>query len=224
MSDVVHTLRAIIREEISRYRHPEIAIVTSTYANEDGSGDNNLQINVKLRSSGVELQRVPVAVPCAGISVLPRVDDLVLVAFDGGEFNAPVVVGSLYGSKKHPPQAKPFEMVYAPPDDEDSSVRRLHIELPSGNLVTLDDDKITIQCAGTQMVINKDGDVAIQSNAKVTIQAQQDLELTAQGNLTLSAQQNVSIKGLSTTVEGQASATVKGPQVSLAGLTNFSPS
>jgi len=66
---------------------------------------------------------------------------------------------------------------------EDSSVRRVHIELPSGNLITFDDDKLTVQCGGTEVVVNKDGDVSIASNAKVSISAQGDIELSAQGKL-----------------------------------------
>jgi uncharacterized protein involved in type VI secretion and phage assembly len=224
VSDVITVLRAIVREEMSRYRQTEIGVVTDVFPKADDSGPDNHQVNVKLRGSGVDVQRAAVAVSCAGVSALPRKGDLVVVAFDGGDLNAPVVLGSVYGSKTHPPKAGPLELVYQPPDGEDSSVRRVHIELPSGNLITFDDDKLTVQCGGTEVVVNKDGDVSIASNAKVSISAQGDIELSAQGNLSLSAQQNVTIKGLSSTLEGQASATVKGPQVSLAGLANFSPS
>jgi uncharacterized protein involved in type VI secretion and phage assembly len=224
VSELIQTLRAIVREEISRYRPTELGIVTDVFPKADDSGPDNHQVNVKLRGSGVELQRAAVAVSCAGMSALPRTGDLVLVAFDGGDLNMPVVLGSVYGSQTHPPKAGPLELVYQPEGDEDSSIRRVHIELPSGNLITFDDDKLTLQCAGTEVVVNKDGDVSIKSNAKVTIEAQSDIELTAQGNLTLSAQQSVSIKGMTCTVEGQSGATVKGPQISLAGMTGFSAS
>lgn len=225
MSDVIETLRAIVREELSRHRMPELGVVTDVFPGSGNGGPDNHQANVKLRGSGVELQRAAVAVGCAGMSVLPRKDDLVMVAFDGGDLNAPVVIGSVYGSKTHPPTGGPLEVVYQPGEDEDSSIRRIHIELPSGNLVTFDDEKLTVTCGGTELVVNKDGDVVIKSAAKVTIEAQGDIELTASGNLKLEAQQNVNIKGgVGATLEGTASATVKGPQVSLAGTTNFSPS
>lgn len=224
MSDIVQMVRAIVREELSRHRAPELGVVTEAFSNEDGSGPNNHQVNVKLRGSGVELQRAAVAVGRAGLSMLPRKDDLVMVAFDGGDLNAPVVLGSVYGHTTRPPQAAPLEIVYQPLDEEDSAVRRFHVELPGGNQVTLDDEKLTIKFAGTEVVVAKDGDVTVKSNANVKIESKGDVEITAQGNLALTAQQNVTVKGLSSTLEGQSGATVKGPQISLAGLTNFSPS
>lgn len=224
MSELIHTLRAIVREELSRHRFAELGVVTEVFPKSDDSGPDNHQVNVKLRGSGVEVQRAAVAVSCAGISALPRIGDLVMVAFDGGDLNTPVVVGSVYGSKTHPPKAGPLELVYQPQGDEDSSIRRVHIELPSGNLITFDDDKLTVQCGGTELVVAKDGDIAIKSSAKISIESQSDVSISAQGNLSLSAQQNVTIKGLSSTMEGQAGATVKGPQVSLAGMTSFSAS
>lgn len=224
MSDVIQTLRAIVRDEMSRYRHTELGIVTDVFPKADESAPDNHQVNVKLRGSGVELQRAAVAVSRAGISALPRKGDLVLVAFDGGDLNAPIIVGAVYSSKTHPPKAGPLEFVYQPPDEEDSSVRRMHLELPSGNSITFDDDKFTVHCGGTEVIVAKDGDVTIKSNAKVSIEAKGDIELSAQGNLSLNAQQNVTIKGLTSTLEGQASAGVKGPQISLAGFTNFSAS
>ena len=220
MSDVITLLRAIVREELTRHRVPELGIVTEVFPG-DG-GENNHQANVRLRSTGVELQRAPVAVGRLGFSLLPEVGDLVLLAFVEGDVNAPVVIGALYDSDRQPPEAGPLETVYKPPGDEDSSIRRLHVELPSGSTLTLDDDQLQIEGGGTKVVIRNDGDVTVTSAGKVTIEASGDITLDAGGNLQLSAQQNVTIKGLSSTLEGQADAKVKGPAVTLAGITSFS--
>jgi uncharacterized protein involved in type VI secretion and phage assembly len=220
MSDVVTMLRAIVREELTRHRSPELGIVTEVFP---GDGDaNNHQVNVRLRSTGVELQRAPVAVGRLGFSMLPEVDDLVLLAFVNGDVNAPVVIGSIYDSDRQPPQAGPLETVYQPFGEEDSSIRRLHVELPGGSTLTLDDDKLQIEGGGTKVVIERDGDVTVKSAGKITIEASGDITLDAGGNLQLSAQQNVTIKGLSSTLEGQAEAKVKSPAVTLAGMTSFS--
>jgi phage baseplate assembly protein gpV len=220
MSDVVNIVRAIVREEMRRHRCPELGIVTEVFPG-DGA-ENNHQVSVRLRSSGVELQRAPVSVGRMGFSMLPEVGDLVLLAFVEGDLNAPVVIGSIYHNEKQPPQAGPLETVYQPFGDEDSSIRRFHLELPSGSTLTIDDDKLQVENGETTVVIERDGDVTVKSSAKVTIESGGDITLDAGGNLQLSAQQNVSIKGMSTIVEGQADAKLKGPTVTLAGITSFS--
>jgi uncharacterized protein involved in type VI secretion and phage assembly len=222
MTDTVTLLRAIVREELTRYRSAELGLVTEVFPG-DG-GENNHQVNVRLRSSGVELQRAPVTVSRLGFSMLPEVGDLVLLAFADGDINAPVVIGSLYDSEKQPPKAGALETVYQPFGDEDASVRRLYMELPSGTKLTLDDDKLELESGGTKIVVERDGDVTIKASGKVTIESGGDMKLEATGNLDLSAQQNVTIKGVSTTLEGQASAKVKGATLTIAGMTSFSAS
>ena len=90
--DVMTTLRAIVRDEMARVRPPELGSITRIYAREDNSNDGNHQANVKLSASGVELQRVPIAVTRGGWSSLPNEGDLVIVNFLGGDLNAPVAV------------------------------------------------------------------------------------------------------------------------------------
>ena len=224
MSDLIEILRAVIRDEMERRRAPELGIVTEVLARESESSDNNHQVKVRLRDSGVELQWVPVAVGRLGLSLLPQVGDLVLVVFVGGDLNSPVVVGSLYDAQVQPPVAKPAEVVYQPTDAQDASLRRFHLELANGSTLTIDEDKLTVALGGTEVVINRDGDVAIKSAAKLSIQTQGDMSLEASGNMDLKAQGNVTVSGVSATVEGQGSAKLKAPAVSLAGNTQFSPS
>jgi phage baseplate assembly protein gpV len=224
MNDVVAILRAIVREELARRRAPELGVVSQLWAKSSDDNDGNHQVNVKLRASGVELQRVPVLVGRLGFSALPNVDDLVLVDYIDGDLNAPVVIGCLYDEQTHPPKADEREVVYQPPDDQDSSVRRLHVELPSGNVLTLDDDKLTLTFGDTSVVVNRDGDVEISAKGNLKLSAQGDISVEAQGDLKLSAQGTLSAKGMSTSLEGQSDATVKGPQVTLSGITQFSPS
>ena len=224
MSDMIAVLRAIVRDELARRHHPEVGAVTSIFAHDSASSDDNHQVNVQLRQSGVELQRVPVAVGRLGLSLLPRVGDLVLVDFINGDFNAPVVVGSLYDASVQPPVAKAEEAVYQPADDADSSIRRLHIELSNGSVLTLDDDKLTITLGGTELVLNRDGDVTLKGAANLDVQTQGDVSIAAGGKLALKAQGEVSISGLAVSVEGSGSAKLKAPTLTLAGNTSFSPS
>jgi phage baseplate assembly protein gpV len=224
MSDLIATLRAIVREELSRYRSTELGIVTEVFARDSDSGDNNHEVNIRLRSSGVELQRAPVVVGRAGFSLLPRSGDLVVVSYVNGDMNAPVVLGSLYDADSQPPVGKPEETVYQPAEAQDSSIRRFYMELPSGSKFTIDDDTVHLESGNTEITITRDGDVTVKSAAKVTVQSQGDISLEAGGNLSLSAQQDVKITGVSAILEGQSGATVKGSSISLAGITQFNAS
>lgn len=224
MSGIIETLRAIVRDELSRQRPPEIGQVTQVFPKGGDDAPDNHQVNLKLRTSGVELRRVPVVVGRYGVSALPREGDLMVVVFVGGDLNAPIALGCLYNDEDHPPKAAQNEVVYQPPDDAQSGVRRLYVELPSGTKITLDDDTLNIQSGDTQVTVGRDGDVSIQSKGKIHLESQGDVEISAQGDITLSAQGNVSVSGMSTKVEGKSDAKVSGPQLTLAGMTQFNPS
>ena len=187
MSDMVDIIRAIVRDEMVRRRAPELGIVTAVQSRDSDSSDNNHQVNVRLRASGVELQRVPVAAARLGLSLLPKVDDLVLVVFANDDINAPVVVGSVYDETVQPPVAKPDELVYMPTDPDDSAIRRLHIELANGCALTWQDDHLTLKLGGTELTVNQDGDVQIKSAGKFEIKADGDISIEAGGNITLKA-------------------------------------
>jgi uncharacterized protein involved in type VI secretion and phage assembly len=223
-ADLIATLRAIVRDELSRLRAPALAIVTQVHARDGDDSKNNHQVDLRLRDSGVELPRVPVTVGRLGLSALPNEGDLMLVAFVGNDLNAPVAIGCVYDEQAHPPVAQPHEVVYQPPDDEESGVRRLHIELPSGSTVTFDDDTLAITLGDTSVSVGKDGDVVIQSSGKIRLEAQGDIEVEAQGDISISAQGTLSMKGMSVSAEGQTQAKLKGAQLALAGMTQFSAS
>ena len=224
MTDMVDIIRAIVRDEIARRRAPELGLVTAVYARDSDSSDNNHQVNLRLRASGVELQRVPVTAARLGLSLLPKVDDMVLVVFANDDINAPVVVGSVYDENVQPPVGKPEEAVYMPTDPDDSSIRRLHIELANGCALTFQDDHLTAKLGSTELTINQDGDVQIQSAGKVEIKADGDITLDASGNLELKAQANVKVSaGASLELDGTAAGKLKAPAITLAGNTQFSP-
>ena len=232
MSDLLDTLRALVRDELARCRPAELATVTQVFPRTGDSDKSNHQVSLRLRTSGVEISRVPVAVPRLGLSALPGEGDLMLVSFVGGDLNAPVALGCLYDDQAHPPVAQLGEVVYQPPEDEDADVRRLHLELPGGATITLHDDKLEIVLGDTTLTADKDGDLVIQAKGKlrlaaegdVEIEAQGDLKLSAQGSVKVEAQSNLDLSGMAATVQGQSQANLKAPQVGLAGMTQFSPS
>jgi hypothetical protein len=150
----------------------ELGSVTQVFALESEGGAENHQLGVRLHGSGLELPQVPVVVGRPGFSVLPRVGDLVAIGFVGGDLNAPVALGALYSDAAHPPQAAPAELVYQPPDEADASVRRVYVELPSGTKLTWNDDTLTLESGGTEIVVARVSGLAVKlegsASAKVS--------------------------------------------------------
>jgi hypothetical protein len=135
------------------------------------------------------------------------------------------VVGALYDAQIRPPEAKAAELVYMPPDPEESGIRRIHLELTNGSLITLDDDKLTVQLGGTELVLNKDGDISVKSAGKFELKADGDVLIESSGNIELKAQGQAKVSASSALeLSGAASAKLKGPALTLAGNTQFSPS
>jgi len=215
VSAVVPVLRAIVRDELAAQRGCSLGVVTQVFTNEGGSGDHNLALNVRLRGSAVELQHVPLAVGRLGLSLAPRVGDLVVIAHVDGDLNGAVALGFLYDEQNRPPDAKPDEIVYKVPDDEKSGVRRLELELPSGNKLTLEDTKLVVTMGSTKVTVEADG--------AITLEAGGDVNLKAQGAINIEATGAATLKGSSVTVEGQSAAKLKGATTTIAGNTNFSP-
>ncbi len=239
-TDVVGLLQRIVRSELSKLHFPEVAVVTAVNAHESEDDEHNYACDVKLRNTGLELAAVPIATGRIGHSALPNVDDLVLVQFLGGDLHGAVITGRLYDESARPPVAAEREWVYESPDEAESGVRRLYAKLPNGNELTVEDDRAVLTFGDTTVTIENSGSVQIEGTGDVSIKADGGLSLEAGGDMTLAAGGKLEMKaqadsnweGLNLTAKSQASAkveggamtTIKGPLISLAGLTDFSPS
>lgn len=216
-------LQAIVRDEMpSATAGLQLGVVTEVFSNSGGSGDHNLEVGVRIRGSALELQRVPVCASRPGMSSLPRVGDLVLVGFVAGELDGAIVIGVLHTDQVPSPEAEPGEVVYVVPDDDDSSTRRVHVELPNGNTLTVKDSLAQVTIGGTTLTL--DGD-------KVAIEASGDIELTAGGNLKVEAGGDITMTaggnhevtaGAKSSTTAGANAEVTSPAVKLAGQIMFS--
>ena len=149
--------------------------------------------------------------PKRGAYFIPDVGEEVLVAFEHGELDRPVVIGVLWNNDEKPPVTMD--------DAGENNVRGIYTRLK--HQIVLDDsgdkasilivdktgnNRILIDTANKRMEIAMDGDL--------TIKATGNIEITADKNITISAKQNVEIKATSDVkIEATAAASVKaGPQ------------
>lgn len=164
MSELMNVLRAIVRDELKSLRLGDVAVVTAVAPHADAGDANNHQCDVKLREGTLELQRVPIATPHVGMVSPPRVGDLVLLSYVGGDPSRPIVVGRLYSDAARPPVHKEDEWRVESP--------------PGGTSLALDAQGSAVITAGkTVLTLKKDG--------SVELACEQDLKLEVKGNVAL---------------------------------------
>ncbi len=205
MSDLVTMVQAIVYDALEGFRTAELGVVTALGSHESDGDNHNCECDVRLRDSGLELKRVPIATHRVGAVAMPNVEDLVLVQFLHGDIDAAVVTGRFHTDKARSPVVKPHEDVYVSPDPEESGVRRLHLELPKRNTLTLEDDRVRLEMAGTSVTVENDGKVEITTN-------DQDVTVSDSGGNNLL---KLEIAAGQATVKGQTKVVVDAPQVEL---------
>lgn len=164
MSDLIHVLRALIRDEMKALRLGDIGVVTAAMPHDDGDA-HNYECNVKLRELDLELRNVPLATPHVGMASAPRENDLVYVSYVGGDPNRPIVVGRLYSDKASPP-------VHA--QDE----WRVESPLAGVTSIALDKDGGVVITAGDNVVTIKKSDL-------IEVKGAADLKIEVKGNVEL---------------------------------------
>lgn len=193
MSGVVEIIRKIVESEIRKIHIAEIGVVTSIFPHSSDSDKDNYECNVELKYKDFELRKVPVATQHIGLANTPNIGDLVLVSFVNGDINSPIVVGRLYTDEDRPPPNKEEEIVYIPPYEKESGLRRVHMKFPSGIILTVTDDDVAVEVGKTTLKINLDGDITVDSNANINVGASGDLYFSA-GNITMESQNNMEFK------------------------------
>jgi uncharacterized protein involved in type VI secretion and phage assembly len=165
-----------------------------------------------------------------GGTVLPEVNDEVLVAFERGDLRHPYVLAGLYNGVDPPPDAEPALV-----DGTSGAVNRRGFTSRGGHsLQFLDQDGkangITLTTGGgglqlsldktkTAILVTSDGTVTIKAKNGVTVDAgSSKIELSG-GQIALKAKSGVDIDGGSGTVKVHSGTAVKveGTQVSLNG-------
>ncbi len=237
MSTIVATIQEIIRHELNRIRIAELGVVTAVYPHSADGDSDNYGCDVRLKNSGLELKRVPVATGHIGTAAIPNIDDLVLLTFDKGDVNQPIIIGRLYNDADRPPLNTTDEVIFRLPlhSEDDAAIkaeirnhqdqtppREILIEMPPKITLRINDGAVTATAGKTEMKLDQpDGSggtvTVVAGNTRIVMNQDGDVEVEALGAMTLKARrdltlegQNVKIKGqMNTDMEAGAQATVK---------------
>ena len=238
MSSIIGTIQEIIRQELRRVRIAEQGVVEAVYPHNADGDSENYGCDVRLKNSGLLLKRVPIATGHIGIVAIPNIGDLVLLAFDKGDVNQPIVTGRLYNDEDRPPLNNPDEIICRLPlaaSDErtimaemrnlqdNSPPREVLIEMPPKITVRITDGTVLITAGQTEIKLDQpDGSggtvTAVAGGTRITMNQDGDVEVEALGAMTLKAQRDLTLEGMNVKIKGQinteieagAQATVKG--------------
>jgi uncharacterized protein involved in type VI secretion and phage assembly len=158
-----------------------VAIVTN---NQDPDGVGRVKVKFPWLADDLESSWARVSTPMSGqkewgVQFIPEVDDEVLVAFEFGDVNRPVVVGSLYNGVDKPALTN---------SDGKNNIRQ--IKTRSGHILIFDDtdgsEKITIRDKTEKQEIVFDA-----ASKKITIKSDDKIELEATNEINLKSKKIV---------------------------------
>lgn len=213
------SIARIARHESNARPVAAVGRVVEVFAAPDGAVPPDHAVTVDLRDTGLVLPRVPVAVGVMGFAAIPAIDDLVVVVFLDGDYNAPVVIGRMYHPDQDPPKYDPGQIVLRLPSGESEPTTNLeikgdepsiHLDLPGEVVVDITEGKVLIQVAEMHVSIEGSGggraEIAA-GGSSITLKKDGDVTVTAKGRLVMEAK-DVEIKG-------QSSVKVRGAQVEI---------
>jgi uncharacterized protein involved in type VI secretion and phage assembly len=216
----IYDLQSVFAEQIrtaeseaNRVYEPMIALVTD---NKDPSKLGRVKIKMPILSESDTTWWAPIIMLGAGKNrgwfFIPEVDDEVLVLFEHGDINRPLVVGALWGGKDKPPDKNPG-----------GNPRRV-IKSRAGSKIIFDDDamkiviedgkgkgKITFDSGANKITIEAlKGDVCFQAPTgdiqivakEAEFTATKSLEIHAGSNMAWGSDAGVTIQSQNVTMSG----------------------
>ena len=167
----------------------------------------------------------------------PNVNDLVVLAYLGGDPHRPMVLGSFWNSETKPPytiqDGKVLNYTIKTPSGtellfyDEPGKQKVTLTLPSGTVLSIDDENKAVA------VKDKGGDNALEMDLKggnITLKAKSTLVLSAgdtkvsldaKGELTLKSAKKLSAESAEIEEKGSAKVAVPGAAVELKGTTSL---
>lgn len=238
MSTIISTLQEIIRQELRSVRVTELGIVEAVYSHSAASDNDNYGCDVRLKNSGLLLKRVPVATGHVGTAAIPYVGDLVLLAFDKGDVNQPIIIGRLYHEDARSPLNNSDEVIFRLPLAEadektlkaairniasNDSPREILVEMAPKITLHITDGTVRAVAGKTEMKLNQPGGsggtvTVMAGRTKITMNQDGDLTIEAAGAMTLKATRDLTLEGQNVKITGRMNTDVTaGAQATLKG-------
>lgn len=182
-----------------------IGIVTN---NQDPDNEGKVKVRFPMRNSNDESYWARVATIMAGNNMgtyfLPEVDSEVLVAFEEGDSEHPIIIGSLWNGKEPPPET-----------NSDGKNNHRVIKSRAGHTIMLDDDtensaaKISITSGAGHAIILDDSSGSEKISIIDKSGSNKIVFDSAQNNISIECSMQLSIKGNQVQIEGTSSLTLK---------------
>ena len=224
MTSLVDTLQAVVRQELGRLRIAELGVVESVHPHTAADDASNYGCDVRLKNSSLLLKRVPVATGHVGTAALPGEGDLVLLAFDKGDVNQPIVVGRLYDDQNRPPLHDCNEVVFRLPlaEADDKSIlaalrnhpgedpaREIQVAMPPKITLQITEGTVKATAGKTEVALDQQGSsggsVTLHAGGtRITLDQDGDVTLEAAGAMTLKAKGDLSLEGQNVSIKGRA--------------------
>jgi len=239
MSTIVSTIQEIVRQEMRRVRVAEMALVEAVLPHSADSDQENYACDVKLKNSGLLLKKVPVMTSHIGTVAIPNVGDLVLLAFDKGDANQPIIIGRLYNEQDRPPISTTGEVIFRLPlaeaDDKtikaairnhqsQSPPREMIFEMPPKITVRVTDGTVHATAGKTEMKLDQSqgstgGTVTVfAGRTKIVMNQDGDITVEAAGAMTLKATKDLKIEAMNVSIKAQLKTEIEaGTQATLKG-------
>ncbi|MEZ4706878.1 MAG: phage baseplate assembly protein V [Caldilineaceae bacterium] len=234
---LVNTLQEIIRHEMRNLRVAELGLVEAVYPHSAGGDGANYGCDVRLKNSGLLLKRVPVATGHIGTAAIPNIGDLVLLTFDKGDINQPIIIGRLYNDADRPPLNKPDEVIFRLPlaqadnktikaairnHQDQAEPREMIIEMPPQITVRISDGAVRATAGKTEMILDQPNSsggtvtvvtgrtkITMDQDGDVTVEAAGSMSIKANGSMSLEAQKIDVKSNTSVNIEAATQATLK---------------
>jgi phage baseplate assembly protein gpV len=223
VTTIVNTIQEIIRHELRAMRVAELGLVEAVYPHSAESDNDNYGCDVRLKNSGLLLKRVPIATGHIGTVAIPNIGDLVLVAFDKGDINQPIVIGRLYNNEDRPPLNNPNEVIFRLPLAEadnktvkaairniesNNPPRQILVEMPPKITLEINDGVVHATAGKTEMKLDQPNGsggkvTVIAGRTKITMNQDGDVTIEAAGAMTLKATRDLTLEGQNVTIKGQ---------------------
>jgi len=239
MSTIVSTIQEIVRQEMRRVRVAEMGLVEAVFPHKSGGDNDNYACDLRLKNNGLLLKRVPVMTGHIGTAAIPNVGDLVLVVFDKGDVNQPIIIGRLYNERDRPPVNDTDEVIFRLPlaaaDDKtikaairnhqsQSPPREMIFEMPPKITVRVTDGTVRATAGKTEMKLDQSNGssggtvTVIAGRTKIVMNQDGDITVEAAGAMTLKATRDLSIEGQNVSIKSQLKTEIEaGTQATLKG-------